>query len=350
MLDAVMAVLLLEASLQGDSSLLGLEFDLNAQFPSNPQESYEELAHLLLNKLDLAHLLVDDSSNDDKPSSPNQRVDSHTVKWEIRTVDLTLSQDQLTCTSKGLNTTNSEKLDVASVLQKQNEKETPTNVPLGNECNSSWLEQQKSVNVGSRCSLTQDTGNIFESVGKDDFDISFTFSENYIDSKRLKFDMSVNKNSCESKSNAQSTISNYVQNYKNLQDLNIAETISDPIEECRLPPKHASDAGIRSERKVFPDSQIRRSRIKSTFDRFKYKPKDLTHSNDNREYTAATEVDSKITEGTEENGSNADLLPRSKTKQSEEVGMFELLNNIPSATDLFNITGEDLEDCSMDQD
>lgn len=54
--DAIIAVILVEASLQGDSSLLALN-DMNADFPENPTVLQSALSMVVLEKLDLLHLL-----------------------------------------------------------------------------------------------------------------------------------------------------------------------------------------------------------------------------------------------------------------------------------------------------
>lgn len=58
-IDAIIAVTLMEASLQGDSTVLSLDFDLNSDFPENPAITQNYLNRIVLEKLDLLHLLED---------------------------------------------------------------------------------------------------------------------------------------------------------------------------------------------------------------------------------------------------------------------------------------------------
>lgn len=55
-IDAIVAVILVEASLQGDSSLLSLN-DMNGEFPENPTVFQNILNFIVLEKLDLLRLL-----------------------------------------------------------------------------------------------------------------------------------------------------------------------------------------------------------------------------------------------------------------------------------------------------
>lgn len=56
-LDAVTAVILIEASFQGEASLLALDFNLSADFPDDPRDSQDLWNQAVLEKLDLLHLL-----------------------------------------------------------------------------------------------------------------------------------------------------------------------------------------------------------------------------------------------------------------------------------------------------
>lgn len=67
--DAIIAVILIEASLQGASSLLELN-DMNADFPENPSIFQSALNMVVLEKLNLMHLFqIDESERSMAPSS-----------------------------------------------------------------------------------------------------------------------------------------------------------------------------------------------------------------------------------------------------------------------------------------
>lgn len=57
LMDAIVAVVLMEASLQGDASLLAMDFDVTATFPDDPTNSHNELTRIILDKLQLTELL-----------------------------------------------------------------------------------------------------------------------------------------------------------------------------------------------------------------------------------------------------------------------------------------------------
>lgn len=73
LVDAVVAVMLIEASLQGDSSLLSLEFNLSANFPDNATVNQYLLARIILEKLNLLHLL---EQTEDNTKNDNNHFDS----------------------------------------------------------------------------------------------------------------------------------------------------------------------------------------------------------------------------------------------------------------------------------
>lgn len=64
MTDAIIAVVLMEVSLQDDASLLSLNFDLNSDFPENSRDWQDTLNQIVLEKLDLVHLLELDENVD----------------------------------------------------------------------------------------------------------------------------------------------------------------------------------------------------------------------------------------------------------------------------------------------
>lgn len=80
-LDAVMAVTLIEASMQGDSSVLGLGFDIHSSSPENPTETYTQLIRTVLCKLNLDDLLqkeierLQDTNNDEQSTQESLEAD-----------------------------------------------------------------------------------------------------------------------------------------------------------------------------------------------------------------------------------------------------------------------------------
>lgn len=81
--DAIIAVILVEASLQGDSSLLALN-DMNGDFPENPSVFQSALNMVVLEKLDLMHLLQIDDEGDKSLESVSSALDgSHSGSEEI---------------------------------------------------------------------------------------------------------------------------------------------------------------------------------------------------------------------------------------------------------------------------
>lgn len=74
-IDAITAVILLEVSLERNSSLFCLDFNLNADFPEDPNQQHKEIATIILKKLDLLNLL-EDSFLTEKNSHLNQSYET----------------------------------------------------------------------------------------------------------------------------------------------------------------------------------------------------------------------------------------------------------------------------------
>lgn len=88
-IDAIMAVMLIEATMQGDSSIFGLEFYLYASSPENPRDSYVQLIRTILTKLELSDLLekelehIEDRRNYSESSNECQELKDESLLQNI---------------------------------------------------------------------------------------------------------------------------------------------------------------------------------------------------------------------------------------------------------------------------
>lgn len=90
-MDAIMALMLTEASMQAESSLFGLDFDLNAPFPQEPMETYKEFEEIVLQKLHLMHLIKDENNC----SGYDTLIENYTAFVETQEVSTSENNDGL---------------------------------------------------------------------------------------------------------------------------------------------------------------------------------------------------------------------------------------------------------------
>lgn len=128
--DAVTAVMLLEMSLERSSSLFCLDFNLNADFPENPNQQHDEITEIILKKLGLYDLI----KNQNLTESSVQMDES----YGERSTSL-MEQDE----NQAVSNNNENRLEQPVVLIPHNQEE---NLPKNDSDDTLFLPKTDPVN------------------------------------------------------------------------------------------------------------------------------------------------------------------------------------------------------------